>query len=136
VTYQPDLAKARLGAFAGLEGIRAVGWLSGDFEFSNGEVPDLLLERLGAYWRALHPGIDDPDRGILVPIAAAGRHACGLCLQGGVQPFQDSMEMYIADGDGGGFEAPSMIVHYIQTHRYRPPQPFVDAVLRTLRPKR
>ena len=127
-----DLHPSRFGAFAILPNIRAIGWLSGASDFPTGTVPDEFLERLTAYHRALQEGHSCPVHGrefSLLPLASAGRHECELCLRDGVNPFRDSMEIYVPDGDGGGFEAPAMIVHYIESHHYQPPPEFVDAVL-------
>jgi hypothetical protein len=33
--------------------------------------------------------------------------------------------------DGQLFAAPTLIVHYVDAHRYRPTDAFIDAVLRT-----
>ncbi|MFA5366352.1 MAG: hypothetical protein WC333_00315 [Dehalococcoidia bacterium] len=36
---------------------------------------------------------------------------------------------YIFQHDGKTYAAPEMIIHYIETHNYKPPQEFIDAVV-------
>lgn len=123
VPYVPDLAPATGGTFSGLPETLAVGWLAYGYPFPVGPVPGDAMARL----RALHATLDDPDR-LMVPAIAAGLHKCDLCSADDAS-HSDNMELYVRALDGTGFEAPAMIVHYIDSHAYRPPAAFIDAVL-------
>jgi hypothetical protein len=121
--YIADLAAAMGGSFSGLPDTLAVGWLGHGHSFAVGPVPSDAAERL----RALHAALRGP-RAPMVPAIAAGLHECDLCSAQG-RVHLDGLELYVRAPDGGGFEAPAMIVHYIEVHGYCPPPAFVDAVL-------
>jgi hypothetical protein len=65
-----------------------------------------------------------------------GYHLCDLCgatkpikfkVDGGEVVLGDA-EMHISQG-AKVFAAPNLLVHYIVTHEYQPPEEFVKAVL-------
>jgi hypothetical protein len=104
----------------------AVGWLGAESEFRTGAVPrnffSALIELLANPWQ---------------PAVSAGRHPCELCQ------FTDGPTTVAFGGsavDLGGnilfvpstgltlFAAPSLIAHYIDAHRYEPPEDFMAAV--------
>lgn len=100
------------------EHVRAVGWLSSSQPFSRGEVPAEFVSRLRALcddWGA------SPD--VLWWPAAAGSHECEFC-----RDFRASGNLGVPMGELL-FVAPQMICHYVESHGYRPPDPFVHAVL-------
>ena len=68
-----------------------------------------------------------------------GWHACPFCeveypirveVDGERQPIGDA-EIRVSGTGGRAYAAPTLISHYVDAHRYRPPEEFVDAVLRT-----
>lgn len=123
MTFVEDLAPAAAGAFSQLPDTRAVGWLGPEHTFSKGRMPPRALRRL----RDLHRALMDPDR-LMVPVIAAGLHECDFCAASGGY-HGENLELYVRAPDVGGFEAPAMIVHYIDAHGYLPPAAFIDAVL-------
>jgi hypothetical protein len=58
--------------------------------------------------------------------AAAGKHDCEFCEAEG-RSHRDSRNLFIPSSHVVYF-APGMIVHYIEEHRYLPPQQFIEAV--------
>ncbi|MGW4896184.1 DUF7919 family protein [Kitasatospora sp. NPDC004240] len=65
-----------------------------------------------------------------------GMHGCGLCDPDLVRDWEGARRREVyghheirVPGDGVVYAAPSLIGHYVTEHGYRPPQPFVDAVL-------
>jgi gluconokinase len=107
--------------------VRAIGWLSRDHPFATGAVPSAFLDKL----RALVAGA------VQVEVAYRfghfmGFHTCDLCPPGpresgrlgplGIRnlavPFANLLCVF-----------PQLIVHYVGVHAYRPPAPFIDAVL-------
>jgi hypothetical protein len=98
--------------------VRAIGWLSRSHPFSEGEVPPDFADRLRALCEKWSAGLE-----ALWWPAAGGFHECELCGN------------YRASGNIGVpagpflFVAPQMIFHYVEVHRYVPPDAFVQAVL-------
>lgn len=60
-----------------------------------------------------------------------GFHVCGLCMQSGSadDAAYGSAEIHVRGQNGVVYGAPTLIVHYVEAHNYRPPQAFIDAVL-------
>lgn len=121
--YIPDLASR---SYIGFEGpIRAVGWLQHPHPFSRGRVDDKFVQRLLAH-------IDKPP-GFL---GSRGYYSCSLCAAGGLpgpNPLSSQAEILIPAGDYV-FEAPVYIGHYVIDHGYRPPDPFIDAIMKSPAP--
>ena len=110
--------------------IRHVGWLEAGHAHAQGPVAagDLaLIERLVLHtWRP--------------PFAANGWHDCSLCgRKPGDGPLRRTIEgqrailgawqIYVPDGDVM-YEAPTLILHYVEDHGYLPPEAFLRAVRR------
>jgi hypothetical protein len=105
-----------------------VGWLNPSEDFDRGEVSH---EFVAALFRLLlnpwQPGI------------AMGFHSCPFCrFSGGPSSFSmlesnDSVTLgrdnVYVPADGRVFVAPSLVIHYIDAHQYRPPDDFQAAVL-------
>ena len=130
MSYAADLTPSRFGAFSSLPDVLAIGWLSAARPYVSGPVPASVLERLAELElaiRAHHECPLHPLGTVFIPIAAGGWHECEICVRDGNDPSRSSYEMLI-EGGGRRFEAPLMIVHYIESHGYQPPSDFVDAV--------
>lgn len=95
--------------------VRAVGWLSDDHSFTRGTVDpaflDALRKQVSSAWQ---------------PFAAGGGHLCEFCLP--PNRAGGSLNLWIPS-EHHLFLAPVLIVHYIEAHNYRPPEPFIQAVL-------
>lgn len=101
----------------------AVGWLDGP-GFTRGSVDDALIRKLIEIYE------DSPFRDDL---HYRGRHPCPYCGAVGVidTPFGTldvGSRNLLVPGSGELFFSPSMLLHYILGHDYRPPQRFLDAV--------
>lgn len=125
MSHVRDLHRSRYGSFSGLPGTRAVGWLAASEPYAKGPVDAEVLARLRALHSAVRNPLDDP----MVPAVTAGVHLCELCEAEGKRPHGEQLELYVRDPVKGGYEAPAMLVHYMDAHGYRPPRPFVHAVL-------
>ena len=137
--------------------LRAVGWLGYGHPFSLGEPSQDFFEQLCVllldpwdphHFRGYHECELCPGEWDIPPGPDPGA---------GIDPFERSMRIHglrkvrppkperirVRDqevnmgllnlwvpGDGCVYVAPSLIAHYIQAHRYSPPQEFVEAVLR------
>jgi hypothetical protein len=101
-----------------------VGWLSKEHPFPTGDVPAAFIERLDVLVKY---GIANDD-------TRAFPFLCELC--GCARSKEEEIEMAsfaevrAVGADGAHFVAPMLILHYVTAHRYRPPQAFIDAVLR------
>jgi hypothetical protein len=112
----------------------AVGWLEGSRPFPTGilqrDFIDQLIYLFAVQWHLL-----------IVP----GRHSCSICdptaaanalakipelnfVHGFYNVSLGSANLLVP-GDRKIFVAPSLILHYIHTHRYEPPAEFREAVL-------
>jgi hypothetical protein len=109
------------------EKFRAVGWLEAGLTFQHGDVGEEFFE-------ALMKLLVNPWQ----PYAHPGFHRCPICRFAGPPPiikFKDySVEMgalnLFVPGDGVLYVAPSLIVHFIDAHDYRPPDEFIEAVMK------
>jgi hypothetical protein len=100
------------------EHVRAVGWLSAEHPFTQGDVPAEFLARLKEFAKRW----GDSTEALGWPIAA-GLHCCELCDR-----FMASGNFGVPSG-GLLFVAPEMLPHTIEAHGYRPPDEFIAAVM-------
>jgi len=114
--YYPDFGtQAQVDAG---EHVRAVGWLSSSQPFTQGDVPSEFVSRLRTLCEKWSEGLS-----ALWWPAAGGAHTCEFC------------RAYHAGGNIGVparallFVALQMVSHYVESHGYRPPDDFVEAVL-------
>ena len=106
--------------------LRAVGWLEPGHPHAKGEVSEAVFEKLLDL-------LVDPWQ----PFAALGSHRCGLCrFSGGPRVFRykdrqvdlGSANLFLP-GEGVVYVAPSLILHYMDSHGYAPPAVFQAAAL-------
>lgn len=93
--------------------LTAVGWLGAD-PIAPGDISQNFFDKLRAIVEESTP-----------LVASSGVHACEQCQ---FDPFTATGEVLVPH-DSTLFVSPTMILHYVATHRYRPPEPFVEAVL-------
>jgi hypothetical protein len=104
----------------------AVGWLDTDFPYPQGEVGEQFVAKLVEL-------LTDPWQ----PAVAMGRHQCPFCrFSGGPITFQfrnTSVSMGVNNlfvpASEVVYVAPSLILHYIDSHGYMPPEQFRRAVM-------
>ena len=115
--------RGALDASAWAVPLRAVGWLEAAYRFTSGDVPD------GVVFRLAH--MVEQTRRAFPHYVFRGGHDCSLCAAEGrwVRTAGWSQENLIIPGEGQIYAAPSGVVHYIEHHRYRPPQAFIAAAL-------
>ena len=137
MTYMPDgdrfPASCPYGSSPDGDAAIAVGWLDDAHTFPAGSVPDgflAALRDLGAQevnvMRGVHPCVFCPkphDQREPRPWIYARSDSAGEYLLG-------HGEIHVRGIDGQLFAAPTLIVHYVEAHHYRPPHAFVDAVLK------
>lgn len=101
----------------------AVGWIEAWKPFDKGPVDRGVVARL----RALRESFETRFR----DFQFRGGHHCSLCrkLDPGVEPLRDSHVNLLVPHRGFVFLAPGRVDHYVETHGYRPPDSFVEAVL-------
>jgi hypothetical protein len=113
--------------------LKNIGWLENNKSFTQGNVSFEFIGKL----KKLFFGSDSystDTNGMRGPA-----HCCNLCDKNGITisfngktetlglceiwvPGKNSELIYIS---------PSMIIHYIEVHNYRPPEAFIDAVMST-----
>lgn len=126
MTYFPDLAPCKYFSDSDSDKLRAVGWLDGTHPFPTAPIDGDLVLRL--FVLAERPW---------EPRMFMGYHLCEICEQPGkyltTAAYQSrrltvgAHNLFIP-GDGVIYAAPTMILHYILAHEYRPPDEFAKAV--------
>ncbi len=114
-----------------------VGWLDSAVPFDRGPVPPGFVERLKALVLKQHHS------------QTRGYHVCQFCPElnaalHGENGFDrelyqachtdgrlSSAEIRVQGEDGRCYAAPRMIAHYVEAHSYRPPEDFIEAVMKT-----
>ena len=115
--YYQDLTPYDYGGWG--KNVLNIGWLENGYDFPVGNFPEKeeLLEKLNS---------------TEITHKCRGFHCCDFCTR--PQP-RGSQGMYESDNHGNGeyrvgkYSAPVLITHYIETHGYKPPQEFIDAVI-------
>ena len=106
-----------------------IGWLGRDYsngkypDYSKGEVSEQFVDKL---WEYLKYQVN----------ICRGLHDCELCTNEahilehkGERIKVGYYEMRVFSKTGKVYAAPSMILHYIKEHNYKPPKEFIDAVM-------
>jgi hypothetical protein len=104
-----------LALYGGSDRIVAIGWLERGHDYPVGEVPSDVYSKLAAL-------LVDPWQ-IAV---AAGPHPCDLCMY---SPEKRGTNNVFVPGNGRVYVAPELILHYMNAHRYRPPDEFCRSVM-------
>jgi hypothetical protein len=104
-----------LSPYADNERLVAVGWLERGHEYPVGEVAADLFAKVEALFV-------DPWQ----PAVAGGSHPCDLCTYA---PEKRGTKNLFVPGAGKVYVAPELILHYMNAHRYRPPDEFCEAVM-------
>jgi hypothetical protein len=97
-----------------------IGWLDTSHPFSTGETPAAFHESLLTLCK----------RPVIVH---RGFHVCQFCPQTPhhLEPEVRGNGVIRVGGKGNvWYAAPTMIHHYVTAHAYKPPQVFIDAVMR------
>ncbi|OGO38169.1 MAG: hypothetical protein A2147_08050 [Chloroflexi bacterium RBG_16_57_8] len=109
---------------AGLQ-LFAVGWIE-EAGFTTGAVPEECIEALVAAYPAK-----------IIPDGTRGLHTCTLCKVElpkvgwkGKTVDVKGYGHYLVRHENSVYMAPALLLHYILDHHYRPPQVFIDAVIK------
>jgi hypothetical protein len=118
MSFFPDMGPVSLVA-AG-EHVRAIAWLHPDHPYITGAVPTAFLTRLKEFiGRPSRAGDDFCFPGF------GGLHTCEFCARA-----HGAGNFGLPSGDLL-FIFPDMIVHYIEVHGYKPPDQFIEALMRS-----
>lgn len=126
MTYYADLSPCDYFSLDTQGKLLAVGWLDTEYPYSKGDVDEQfvvkLVDLLVNPWQ---------------PTVALGRHECQFCrFSGGPSTFEfrnTTVSMGVSNvfvpASGFIYVAPSLILHYMDSHGYAPPEQFQRAVL-------
>ena len=111
-----QMTKQLLDGEVSHEGPLNIGWLGKGQEFKIGKTPWLFRRKLRKIAEnPIHHGMD-------------GVHTCDFCERR-EKAAAGHGEIRV-DGEGSiTYVAPTLVVHYVEKHKYLPPQQFIDAVL-------
>ena len=88
----------------------AIGWLDVGMDFPKGDVPDEAVNKM---------------RNMRASESHKGSHECPFCGKA------KSSEVKKVTHNGISYNFPGMVPHYIKVHGYKPPQEFIEAVLKS-----
>ena len=117
MSYFPDLGTETYHASAPY--IRAIGWLDESHEFSKGSVSAQFVNAL----RGLigESGCSATGKGLKWPISP-GFHRCQFCNSA------TGIYTVVVPDDYVLWVAPTLVLHYIEEHNYKPDEGFIAAV--------
>src|SRR5580692_7816376 len=129
MAYFEDLSEYSYHRFACRPGTKNIGWLGPDQEFDRGKSTQEVLDSL---W----------DHCSISVAQSRGIHECELCSprqtvharRNGVTLLLGTSEIRVFSHSGTIFAAPTLIFHYVRTHRYRPPNEFLRALMEERNP--
>ena len=126
-----DLSTYRYGIPFELPSVLMIGWLDNEHGFPKGVVPSVVVEQLWKLIELRSPLFD------LHANVVRGIHPCNLCGEvikrgksNGKRTLLGTSELWVPSKDKW-FASPTLIVHYIEKHKYVPPKAFTDAVMNT-----
>jgi hypothetical protein len=103
----------------------AVGWIE-EPGFTTDSVPEECIEALFTAY---------PDK--IIPDGTRGWHTCTFCEEDmpEVEWKGKTIDLmgnghYLVRYENSVYMAPALLLHYILNHHYRPPQVFIDAVMK------
>ena len=126
MTFFADLSPCDYFPLDAQAKVQAVGWLDVECPYPNGDVEEQFVAKLVEL-------LVDPWQ----PAVAMGRHECPFCrFSGGPATFQykdttvciGASNLFVP-ATGVIYAAPSLILHYIDSHGYAPPKHFQKAVM-------
>jgi hypothetical protein len=95
-----------------------VGWLSKDQEYATGETPQAALDKI----------IELTKKPVNL---CRGFHECEFCQEQSTPTLYGNGEIRVTDPDTGKtYASPMMILHYILNHDYRPPEEFIQTLIK------
>lgn len=103
-----------------------IGWIEGTTNIRRGNVSDEFLNNLWEYIKCpIHP-----TRGIYTNKALDKTEGWFKACYNGYEILLGDAEIRVIDDRRNQvYAAPNLILHYIITHQYVPPDPFVEAVI-------
>jgi hypothetical protein len=115
MAFYPDLSPYEY-ALDEPAGTVNLGWLEPSQPYPTGQTPQAFRARL----------LDLCRRPVNLTV---GYHACPFCPAG--QPAPRGSGEIRVPGNARVYAAPALIHHYVEAHGYKPPEEFVQAVLRS-----
>lgn len=103
----------------GVPGTRSIGWLDDSVEFPTGPVTESVA-------RALRRFAEQPIRRM------RGTHRCPFCPESSAA--RGTGELWLRGASGPIYVAPTLLPHYVEAHRYRPPDEFLAMFDRQVEP--
>jgi hypothetical protein len=121
-----DLTPYIYGLKSAIGGVRNVGWLELGSPFRAGQCDSRVGQLLTAHYDQLAAN------------RARGFHRCSICARDSVEPsvvvngesvVLGAAELWVPGQGGEIYAAPDLVIHYLSSHTYLPPDSFVAAVL-------
>lgn len=154
--YYQDLSFYRTGGYGGIfevyPNVKNIGWLHIEKEFSKGQLPSELIQKLKELvfldiknQDDIQAGSFDKEKAVIVDqmLVRGSPHECSFCggevvsfsprevecYSGGRVKVLGLNEICIPSQAGGiVYSCPTLICHYIEKHGYLPPEEFVEAL--------
>jgi hypothetical protein len=123
MAYFPDLSQYEYIQEARSPGVRNVGWLEHGHAFEKLKPSEETLDLLWSFCT-------------VSVLQTRGMQSCDLCQppmfvsaeRGGISLSLGSSEIRVFSRHGEIYASPSLIYHYVNTHHYKPPSEFLQAL--------
>lgn len=127
MSYYKDLTPYTYHSSGIVDNTLNIGWLDVAFPYSKGKVTKYFINELFEFCRHKL-------------VRMRGFHECNLCLHQNksllvVKHNEETLslgdsEIRVFAGDGKIYAAPNLIYHYVTEHLYKPPDEFIQVVLK------
>jgi hypothetical protein len=126
MTYYKDLSDyVYHRAEFGRPNTKNIGWLGRGHDFKKMDPTEEILDPLWSYCRvsvAQMRGVHECE--------FCSRPSSGIVERKGERLLLGTSEIRVFSREGDIYAAPTLIFHYVETHRYRPPDEFLRALVR------
>lgn len=140
--YFEDLSAYRYGLSQPLDEVQNVGWLCRGTDYKIGGVmPGFIdaLKRWASYAEVnqmrghqLCTLCPAPASAGSDPVSLLKRDVQMSTMWSGETLWLGASEIWIPNGQGGVYAAPSLIIHYVEAHHYLPPSEFIEAAFKPI----
>ena len=129
--FFPDLTPFEYKLEVPIPGVLNIGWLHRKHKFTVGDINEKFQNKLKSFI------LNHDDGKVLINRLKAGVHMCPFCDKvdlildaDGKQTYLTWAILWIPSENNCFYASPAMLYHYIDEHNYKPPQEYVDAVMR------
>lgn len=128
--YFEDLSIYRYHVAKPMINVFNVGWLNSCYKYEVGSLDQNVFDKI------IDVFLSDGPFNAEVGLIRGGAHECEICGEkpyainrNGREKVLGASEIWVPNGNNEYYASPSMIIHYISAHGYKPPREYVDAII-------